>query len=633
MGNVLIAVGAILMTWVIVISTLIGLGLLIQRLYGLRQISAYIVVVAFWVGFAAFLAFGQVWHLFWAADGRVWLVILPLGIAGIVWCRHALWGWLAQGVKGRIVVTILGTVLVLLSVRIALLSTLPTRVHDTGSYHLSATLWSHEYPIVPGLSNLHHRLGYNSSAFVYAASMSEGPWAGRPHHVMMGPFLIMTLVLSIIGARRVYLSRSVQTADLLSAMFIAPTVYVFDWRNQTASLSPNVIIFLLVLVGGWQAVVALTSRERAANRAQYASFCAALLLAAATTVKLTVGPFFAPAMWLLMAWWSFRCDRSVLGAARLKPLVWLVISTFLLIGPWLVRGVILSGYPFYPIPVAGLDVDWRVPEEQAKIEAEWSQSTARQSIHAPAVGLEWVGPWVKKIFRYRPKPIGPMIPTLCSIGAGLIIVIFLLKRGWPDSLRTDRRLFSVVWLVLIALVIWFATAPDPRYGIGFFWLLSSLLSAAALGLVWQWSARVVKTVVLATVLVLGLHEALQIRVELPAAVRAASLRGPGKTLSERINRGLAPVPSVELRDYVTSHGLWIKAPVIEKIATRKGNQVWGSPLLTTPHPSPNLKLRNPEDVSAGFKSEGAWRPYGYPNLVTRYHEYVERCLAENSVTQ
>ena len=303
MGNVLIAVGAIFVTWAIVIATLIGVGLLIQRLYGLRQISAYMVVGAFWVGFAAVLAFGQVWHLFWAADGRVWLVILPLGIAGIAWCRHALWGWLAQGAKRRIVVTILGTVLLLLSVRIGLLGTLPPRVHDTGLYHLSASLWSHEYPIVPGLSNLHSRLAFNSSAFVYAASMSEGPWAGRPHHVMMGPLLIMTLVLSIIGARRVYLARSAQTADLLAAMLIAPTVYLFDWRNQTASLSPNVIIFLLVLVGGWLAVVALTSRDRADYRAQYASFCAALLLTAAMTVKLTAAPF-AVAMWLLMAWWS-----------------------------------------------------------------------------------------------------------------------------------------------------------------------------------------------------------------------------------------------------------------------------------------------------------------------------------------
>ena len=41
----------------------------------------------------------------------------------------------------------------------------PTKIHDTGSYHLATMNWIEQYPTVPGLGNLYGRLALNSSMF------------------------------------------------------------------------------------------------------------------------------------------------------------------------------------------------------------------------------------------------------------------------------------------------------------------------------------------------------------------------------------------------------------------------------------------------------------------------------------
>jgi len=88
-----------------------------------------------------------------------------------------------------------------------------------------------------------------------------------------------------------------------------------------------------------------------------------------------------------------------------------------------------------------------------------------------------------------------------------------------------------------------------------------------------------------------------------------------------INKGISPLPTVRLWKYTTTSGLQINVPY-------EGNQVWDAPLLSSPNPFPGLCLRNPHDLSAGFKNTGEWRPYGYPILIYQWHDYVEKRLDE-----
>jgi hypothetical protein len=62
---------------------------------------------------------------------------------------------------------------------------------------------------------------------------------------------------------------------------------------------------------------------------------------------------------------------------------------------------------------------------------------------------------------------------------------------------------------------------------------------------------------------------------------------PGK------DHGFHPMPTVELKEFVTNSGLILYVP-------QKGDQCWDAPLPCTPYPKLNLRLRKEGDMSSGF---------------------------------
>jgi hypothetical protein len=68
---------------------------------------------------------------------------------------------------------------------------------DSGLYHFTSVRWATSYPIVPGLGNLHYRLAFNSSYFLYVASLDIGAWAHESHHLANG-FLLLGLLTQIL---------------------------------------------------------------------------------------------------------------------------------------------------------------------------------------------------------------------------------------------------------------------------------------------------------------------------------------------------------------------------------------------------------------------------------------------------
>lgn len=625
MGGFLVATGAILTTWIIIIFGLTCLGLLVRRIYGSKQINTNDLIISFWVGFAIALCIGQIWNLFLPADGRLWLIILFLAIADIVWSRQQLGLWLGQILIQWKSFLVFGIIFIGLSVEIAWLAAHSIPVHDTGSYHLPATLWMHTYALVPGLSNLHSRLGFNSSLFVYAASMSDGIWANRPYYVMMGPLILIAYVPALVGIKRIFtVSGDVHLTDFLASTFIFPVYYMYHWRNYASSLAPNGVIFLLVLIGTWMTLIGVSRKNNTINPSGYVLFATSLLFVASITIKLTIAPF-AALMWLIVVVKLFKSDRIILKAVRYKAFAWMLVSAFLLVGPWLARGSILSGYPLYPVTIGGLNVDWRVPKIQAELDAGWTRSYSRACYDAPPKSFEWVIPWAKNLFKGKDKLYDIIFPVLITIGAGLFIFLLMFIKGWPKIFYLDIYFFWIVISVIFSLVVWFFTAPDPRFGMGLLWLLACLSGSIVLNLIWLYPCRVLKIVVLGSMSVLlfllVIGKVRNVVSKVPDSKYLTRVGNPDMNFTELLNEGLSPLPVVKMWKYTTSAGLQINVPV-------EGNQIWDAPLLSSPHPSPGLMLRDPEDLSAGFRQEGQWRPYGYPILIYPWHNYVKKRLDE-----
>jgi len=220
---------------------------------------------------------------------------------------------------------------------------------------------------------------------------------------------------------------------------------------------------------------------------------------------------------------------------------------------------------------------------------------------------------------------GLMLPILVVIVAGVIIVFFIIFKGRSAFLRIEIPVIWMSGLTIFGLGVWFLTAPDIRFGMGLFWLLACLLASVVLVLIKQCPCHLVKRITLGIIIVIVAFALIRkvsgLLTRLPDSKYTTWSTNRDNDLVDLINEGLSPLPSVKMWKYTTFSGLQLNVPV-------EGNQIWDAPLLSSPHPSMGLMLRNPEDISTGFKSEGQWRPYGYPILMYEWHKYVEKRLNE-----
>ena len=139
--------------------------------------------------------------------------------------------------------------------------------------------------------------------------------------------------------------------------------------------------------------------------------------------------------------------------------------------PWLIRGVILSGYPLFPSSVFAVNVDWRVPRVATDMLAQFNRSWARIP-HAgfeETGGIRWVGRWFAGAIGNRVDFIAPLFVSLVGF-------VFLLRRG---------VLKDLFWLKLLlpslgGLAFWFSLAPAFRFGEAAIWTTAACLGAAAL---------------------------------------------------------------------------------------------------------------------------------------------------------
>ena len=179
----------IFICWVGLFFIFTGLGLLIRRAWGLKLLSIESLLISFWMGWAIHLGLLQLWHFWWKIDGWVLVLVSLIGGIGLVWNAPVLWVIIRKIALKRWRVLL---VVILLGLWLANRALTPIQEYDTGFYHLSSIKWASLYPVVPGLGNVHGRLAFNSTFFLYAAMLDVGPWNERTHYLANG--LLMYVV-------------------------------------------------------------------------------------------------------------------------------------------------------------------------------------------------------------------------------------------------------------------------------------------------------------------------------------------------------------------------------------------------------------------------------------------------------
>lgn len=580
--NLVGALGALLATWALLWATLAGIGLVAQRLATGQRPSPADLGDGVWIGYAGTVLLLQLWHLVLPVTGWATVLLMVLGLTALFAHRDLV------RQRWRVPSLPLAAAVLIVVGWIALRSLGELTLYDSGMYHIPFVEWAKAYPIVPGLGNLHGRLAFDPASLLVAAAVDHGPWANGSQHVINGflvACLVVPAVVTAIGLRTAIPPRPRQLFELA----IAPGVLAAALRQDVRSLSTDLPVFVLLAVAGGQLFELLVERraDAAVRRPRVARLLA--VLGAVFCVKLPAVPFALVAAAMAM---------SIVRRGWLRMLAIPAVS----VAAWLVRSVILSGYPLYPASWLAFPVDWRVAPDQASAGAAWIRMSGRNlNTNTIEVSGQWIGQWLHQViirgdlFAHLLAPL--MISTLA--------LVMLWRRPRPIPWR--RGLLAVV-PCLVAALVWWLTVPHTRMLQGPAWVLAGVLSACALGGDAIWRTRQQRLALAIPGLLFGLMAARSAfgeaaRSSPGARVRAATV----SLLAEPSPSGWVwPTPTPDLLEDRLASGLTVAVPRVD-------NSCWNGPLLCTPHPATYLALRDSSDVSRGFRMAGPWTPEWFPN--------------------
>lgn len=433
----------IILTWVFlfVVIILVGKLLINNKLLSFLNIGkSFEWYEYFWGGFAIVLAILQIWSIFFPVNiyALAFIVILSLVSTALL---------LRKKIKipkiGVYFFLVIGVLLFIISYFASLSVSWP----DTQGYHLNAVKWTNLYSVVPGLANLHTRLGFNSSFFLFASTI-DSILKDRSSHIALS---FMTSVLFVEYVWIFVKSKNIHLKVFLSLTL--PLIIVNIIRTgQISSLSYDFALLLIIL--------AICIELIQNNKKSF--FVAGVLSIILLTIKISGAAFSLVVL-------CFIAYQLILKNKINIRMFWffLVLTTVLLL-PYIVRNVILTGWPFYPIPIFDFKVAWSVPFEKVKglfetIKA-WAILPGENYPQVIGVPLwKWLPNWIIRngnSFELRSF----VLSTLT------IIALFVFKFVNQNKIKQNIGFFITMFASLVGILYLILSAPDFRFGSVFFWI-------------------------------------------------------------------------------------------------------------------------------------------------------------------
>ncbi len=598
---------SILATWAVVALALVGWGFAARRSFGLRRLCTDAALMSFWMGFALVILFLQLWHLWLPVSWEAAVVVGAVGLAGLVGYAREVREWTSRinWHQRWPDLLALGSAAVWTADR----AMGPLKVYDSGNYHMPVVLWSKTYHIIPGLGNLHDRLAFNNSHLLYAAMLDHGPWSGRSQHLADGLLLLGLLArVMLSGFRLARGGPGRNDRHLFDLLLLAPSIGLVR-STVVSSLSTDAAVIAVLLVAGADLYGYISESADSGDLGEKAHLVVAItsLLVLAACIKLSAIAFAAVGWALAVTIWIQEYRRR--GPLFRRALGWVASIAVWLGGGWVVRGVLLSGYPAFPSTSLAFPVKWRLPEELARVEAALITHYARTGQPA-GLGDPWFSHWLRSLAGVPSARWQIAIPALLALLGGAICAWEV--RRLLDAPRILRRGWALLAPIFAGLALWGFKAPAPRFGLPFFWLLAALVVTQIFNIVGPESLEKVRPWLLGCLL-LAIIPLTPIGTTYFHDREAGDELG-GLFVSSSTNSLWAPLPQVGLSQYLTNYGLTLNIPL------RDTRCFWAT-LPCTPYPAPNLRLIEPGHMESGFMTVGAWKQQYWPR---RQSDFVDR---------
>ncbi len=561
-------------------------GRFLAKILGLKITGFKAITAKIWLGFAFCIFFFSIYHLFLPINAFAsCLFYLP----GIIYFFLKYSKKLPEFIKsiGRINIIV---ILLTLFVASAIAIQAPTNF-DTGLYHLNSIRWNNEFHIIKGIGNLHSRLGFNQTFFLYCASLNFHPFLNDYAFHVSNSFLYALFFIGII--------LNGTTIDLMLAalFFFIPMPY-----HWITSPTPDMASTLIQIVSFRYILEAFHYYPQSKDRLGFISF-AAILCAILITIKLS-NIFYAAGLGIVTIIFNFKYKFESFEKKQLSK-TFVFIGSFFLI--WFIRGYIQTGYPLFPSSIGKINFQWTVPKDLAQkmennVYAGSRSCETTFDINSPILkNYAWIPLWLTRNFYDKeiyagenwfdnleiiltlvlfPSTVnnwgfGSITLTMLSLLLMIIWLISAIKN--KESLRKPGMLFYLLLIEICSILFWFCLAPCPRFANGLFVILFST------------SILIIKTA----------HPNLTLNKKLKSALLFFSFFlflwnfNLAYSAKEFFIDGIKPLTPIPMRTFITQSGLKLLLPP-KGIA-----QCWDSPILSTIEPKYNLALIG-SNIEDGF---------------------------------
>ncbi len=401
-------------------------------------------------GICMLTVFAQFFSLFHGVGKAANCVVLLINILITALYRKELLLCIQKWIQSSGAIYML-SIIIICTFAFLLLSCGPIYHYDTNLYHAQSIHWIEDYGVVPGLGNLHNRLAYNSSFFCLQALFSWRFLVGKSLHNMNGFFCLILLSytlcsLKVLRDKKTHISDFLRLSVLIFLSF-GENLWVFSSPGSDF-LSLGLVLYIFIK---WVSYL----EDQTQNISPFALLC--ILGIFAISVKLS----------------SFVIILLVImPAVRLiKQKKWEEILLYLSAGlvvilPFLIRNVIISGYLIYPFPELNLfSVDWKIPAFELLYDRNeikvWGWGLNDIKLFATPF-KEWFPVWLSQLDKY----------AAVTFFSNFFFAVIGIYRGIMEFIRKRNGNYLLTLCVIMGcFLFWLFNSPLPRYGIIFTVLL------------------------------------------------------------------------------------------------------------------------------------------------------------------
>lgn len=430
-----------LLSWIYIflMCLLIGTGLLHflkgQKFFLMQYLIAGIIAITVYVEFfSIFGKIGSVTHLL-MLSGALLLGVFQRKRLFRIWeeYRTVLLSWE-------------GFFCLCFAVFIAFFASRGTFHTDTNIYHAQTIRLYEEYGLIKGMGNLQVHFAYNSAYLAFASFFSLNWLFGQSLHTTTG-FLEVIMCFYAFHGLKSFNQHKSHIADMMRVGILFYTLVIL-----TGSMSPATdyatVYFTLFVITAW-----CENMETDRDVGKYS-------LLAVTAVFVTTLKFSACLLVLIVIYPAV----CLIKENRLKEIGIYLGSGLVIVIPFLVRNVLISGWLLYPFDGIDLfNVEWKIPKEYLLLDANQIKVWGKCLYDVDKIDWpvsKWLPYWWEGQQRYEQMLIGAFL-----IGSALLLVQFAAKLLKRKKIRWD--LFILMTALFGCLAVWFLMAPFIRYGLAF----------------------------------------------------------------------------------------------------------------------------------------------------------------------